>query len=393
MTKVLILANKIPYPSKDGSSIAMARLLESLLEFPDLDITYGAINTVKHRKHLDDFPKDIKSKITLKDFKEDTSPNVGSGFFNLLFTNKPYNATRFLVYSMREWLHTFDDSHFDVIIIEGAFMGYYLPIAKVKGKKVVIRTHNLEHIIWERTALNMGDSLRRLYLKIQSNRLKNFEEKITQIADVIWSISPVDAVWFKALNSNTYHVPVAVEPAEPLQEVAPMRCFHLGALDWKPNLIGLQWFLKEVWPKVLAVRPQAEFHIAGNNTPGHIKTNEAKNIFVHGRVPSAEAFVFSHGISVIPLLSGSGIRIKLLENGKMGIPIISTRIGAEGIYDDQYPLIPLSDFPADFAKKLVILLDDPKGALELGKSIRTDILSRFGFEKSIQMIKDAWPQL
>ena len=391
MKKVLILANKIPYPSKDGSSIAMARTLECILELPNIHVTYGAINTLKHRKHVDDFPHQIKSQIELKTFEEDTSPNTFTGLYNLLLTSKPYNATRFLVHSMREWLYSFDDGHFDVVIIEGAFMGYYLPLAKVKGKKVVLRTHNLEHIIWARTASNMNDPLRRFYLKIQSNRLHNFEERITQLSDAIWSISPVDAFWFKALNSNTYHVPVAVSPAEPLQEVVPMKCFHLGALDWKPNLIGLDWFLSQVWPRVLKSRPQAEFHIAGNNTPTRIKSDPSKNIFVHGRVPSAEAFASSHGISVIPLLSGSGIRIKLLENGRSGIPIISTRIGAEGVYDEHNPLIPLSDFPADFAKKLVNLLDDPAKSLQLGKDIRKDILERFGFEQAVEMMKEAWP--
>lgn len=391
MTKALILANKIPYPSKDGSSIAMARTLECVLQLPDVEVTYGAINTLKHRKHVDDFPKEIKRQIVLKTFEEDTSPNPRTGLINLLLTNKPYNATRFLVHSMQEWLYGFDDNYFDVIIIEGAFMGYYMPIAKVKGKKVVLRTHNLEHIIWERTALNVGDPLRRAYLKIQSNRLRNFEERITQLADSIWSISPVDAFWFKALNSNTHHVPVAVTPSEPLSEVVPLKCFHLGALDWKPNLIGLEWFIAKVWPKVLSARPNAEFHVAGNNTPDHIQSDPSKNIFVHGRVPSAAAFASSHGISVIPLLSGSGIRIKLLENGRMGIPVISTRIGAEGVYDEHNPLIPLSDFPADFAKKLIELLDDTEKALKLGQEVRTDILKRFGFERAVDMMKDAWP--
>jgi glycosyltransferase involved in cell wall biosynthesis len=75
----------------------------------------------------------------------------------------------------------------------------------------------------------------------------------------------------------------------------------------------------------------------------------------------------------------------------MGIPVISTRIGAEGVYDEHNPLIPLSDFPADFAKKLIELLDDTDKALQLGQDVRTDILERFGFERAVDMIKDAWP--
>ncbi|MEL0295861.1 MAG: hypothetical protein VW971_06795, partial [Cryomorphaceae bacterium] len=79
MRKVLILSNKVPYPAKDGSSIAMARLLENLIEMGDCSITYGAINTVKHRKKIEDFPKNVLEKIALKTFEANTSPTVFNG--------------------------------------------------------------------------------------------------------------------------------------------------------------------------------------------------------------------------------------------------------------------------------------------------------------------------
>ena len=85
MRKVLILSNKVPYPAKDGSSIAMARLLENLIEMGDCHITYGAINTIKHRKNIEDFPKNVLEKIALKTFEANTSPTVFNGFSNLLF--------------------------------------------------------------------------------------------------------------------------------------------------------------------------------------------------------------------------------------------------------------------------------------------------------------------
>ena len=113
MKKVLILANKIPYPSKDGSSIAMARMLESLLKIDGINITYGALNTVKHRKDITDFPKAILDKIIFASFEVDTSPNIISGVRNLLLSSRPYNAIRFFVKSMREWLLDFDDDSFD----------------------------------------------------------------------------------------------------------------------------------------------------------------------------------------------------------------------------------------------------------------------------------------
>lgn len=391
MNKVLVLSNKVPYPTKDGSSIAMARMLEVLLDLTGTSITYGALNTTKHWKHIDDFPSEIMDRISLHVFDVDTSPRISTGLSNLFLTNKPYNVTRFFVYSMRQWLETFDEGHFDVVIIEGAFMGYYVPTAKTIGKKVILRSHNLEHLIWQRTKENTLDPIKKTYYAIQARRLRKFEEKLARICDGIWSISPVDNFWFKALNSNSHFVPVSLKNAEPLEALSPNKCFHLGAMDWKPNKMGVEWFIQKVWPQVLKLNPLAEFHIAGNNMPTNFKTDAEKNIFIHGRVPSAEIFAKSHGIAVIPLLAGSGVRIKLLENGRWSIPMISTRIGAEGIYKDGNNEIVLADFPQDMAQKLVTMMANPIATLEMGKRANVDIMNRFGHLKAVEIVQSIWP--
>lgn len=392
MPKVLILSNKVPYPSKDGSSIAMARLLENLLAMGGNQITYGALNTVKHRKHLDDFPKGILQQIELKTFKEDTSPTPMNGLYNLLLTNKPFNTVRFYVHSMVNWLQSMEAGQFDVVVLEGAFMGDYIPLAKIVGKKVVLRSHNLEHVIWERSIENSSMALKKLYFSIQARRLRRFEQRLTRLVDSVWSISPVDAFWFKALNSQTHFVPVSIQPKSIDFEIAPKRCFFLGALDWLPNLEAIEWFLKDVWPRVIDLDPSIEFHLAGNNTPKHILNLKSHNLFVHGRVPSAEAFSKNHGISIIPLLSGSGVRIKLLENGAYGIPTISTRIGAEGVYDTINSKIPITDFPSELARRIVEYTTDSNKAKMISEQLHEDISRRFSAAKSIEAIRQAWPK-
>ena len=126
----------------------MAYLLENLLEMGNHDITYGALNTVKHRKHLDDFKGNFRSNCSQDLSRRYQSyPNERAIQF---FNNKPFNTIRFYVHSMVNWVQGFETDQFDVVILEGAFMGDYLPLAKIIGKKVVLRSHNLEHVIWER---------------------------------------------------------------------------------------------------------------------------------------------------------------------------------------------------------------------------------------------------
>lgn len=392
MPRVLILANKVPYPSKDGSSIAMARLLENFIELGNHHITYGALNTLKHRKNIDDFPDAINKHITLKTFEENTSPTPSNALMNLLFTKQPFHTIRFYVLSMQKWLEEFDNGHFDLVVLEGAFMGHYLPLAMLKGKKVVLRAHNLEHVIWERSSKNLTSPLKRYYLNIQTNRLKKFEQKLSMLVHSVWSISSIDMYWFKSFNVNTFFVPVSIKKQEMNVDIVPRRCFFLGALDWMPNLESLQWFLAEVWPLVNKLDSNIEFHVAGNNTPDNIMTIKAHNVHIHGKVPSAEVFSKNNGVSIIPLLSGSGVRIKLLENGSFGIPTISTTIGAEGIYEIQNSKIPLSDIPKELAKEIVALTTDSSKAAQIAQELYTDINKRFSAQNAMASIQQAWPK-
>lgn len=391
MPKVLILSNKVPYPSKDGSSIAMARLLENLLDIEDCSITYGALNTLKHRKSIDEFPKEIQNRIDLHSFKVNTSPTIFNGLHNLLLTKAPFNTIRFFVEPMKQWLEGYENESFDLTVIEGAFMGDYLSLAQEKSKKVVLRAHNLEHKIWERSFENTRSVLKKWYFKIQAKRLKIFETLLCKQVDAIWSISPVDSHWFEALNKHTSFIPVSIHAEDPNFSIAKNKCFFLGALDWHPNIESVEWFLKHVWPIITAANPEMEFHIAGNNTPKYLEQLQVRNVFVHGRVPNAKDFAEQHGISIIPLLSGSGVRIKLLENGSQGIPTVSTSVGAEGIYSKGSNIIPITDTPQEMAEVVLQLASDLDRTFSLAQAFHEDIKARFSPITSIQTIQQAWP--
>ncbi len=109
-------------------------------------------------------------------------------------------------------------------------------------------------------------------------------------------------------------------------------------------------------------------------------------VTVHGRVASAEEFTKNYGISVIPLLSGSGVRIKLLQNGCHGIPTVSTSIGAEGVYSGSDTILPLADDAESFAKQVVKLCTDTQKAYDVAKALHEDISRRFSSVNSIEAI-------
>jgi glycosyltransferase involved in cell wall biosynthesis len=385
--KVLILSNKLPYPSDDGSSIAMARLLEALA-MKELDLHYYAINTDKHFKNVEESVVH-QSNVTFEAFAWNTSPKPGTAFGNLA-TSLPYHVSRFYIPTLLKCLKAFDTNSFHTVILEGAFMGMYVSEAKRIGQQTILRAHNVEHEIWQRLAENEKNSLKRWYLKLQSRRLQRFESQLSQAVDQIWCISEKDQEWFKTLTPAAFFIPTAVLPKPGPSKIQPLRCHHLGALDWAPSIQGLQWFMTEIWPQVLNRVPQAEFHIAGNNPPKNFQFPKDQNIFFHGRVEDATVFTHDYGISIIPLLAGSGIRIKILENCAAAVPSISTAIGAEGIYTKDSTEAIIVESVAEFVEALVELVQQPERALALGQKAQEDILNRFGMQPTLQRIEKVW---
>ena len=385
--KVLILSNKLPYPSDDGSSIAMARLLEALA-MKELDLYYYAINTNKHFKNVEESVVH-QSNVTFEAFEWNTSPKPSTAFGNLA-TSLPYHVSRFYIPTLLKCLKAFDTNSFHTVILEGAFMGMYVSEAKRIGQQTILRAHNVEHVIWQRLAENEKNSLKRWYLKLQSRRLQRFEIQLSQAVDQIWCISEKDQEWFETLTPAAFFIPTAVLPKPGPSKIQPLRCHHLGALDWAPSIQGLQWFMTEIWPQVLKRVPQAEFHIAGNNPPKNFQFPEDQNIFFHGRVEDATVFTHHYGISVIPLLAGSGMRIKILENCAAAVPSISTSIGAEGIYTKDSTEAIIVESVAEFVEALVELVQQPERALALGQMAQEDILNRFGMQPTLQRIEKVW---
>lgn len=390
MDKVLILSNKIPYPAEDGSSIAMARLLEALIEQGNMDLWYFAINPDKHKKSPEVFTQQAPS-VHFTFFDANTSPSLLGALGNLI-EGSPYHVSRFYLPPVIKELSVFKDQFFHTIIIEGAFMGKYLTLAQQKAKRVILRAHNVEWVIWDRLAQNEPNTLKRVYLKLQSQRLQRFETHISQQVNAIWTISPKDSIWFKSLNPKVGFFPNTVLPQTAPSSIEPFKCHHLGALDWAPNVQGIQWFLAKVWPIVLKRMPQAEFHIAGNNPPDELDFTSYPNVFFHGRVEDANVFREANGISIVPLLAGSGMRIKILELAAQGIPMVSTSIGAEGIFEPSEENYFIQSDPERMAEVLATLMEHPHQSSELGRKTQRDILNRFGMGATLQALKILWEQ-
>ena len=146
--------------------------------------------------------------------------------------------------------------------------------------------------------------------------------------------------------------------------------FHLGALDWMPNQQAVEWFLESIWPFVIKKYPEAKFYLAGRNLPDWLSKLEIGGVTIVGEVPSAADFINNKEIMVVPLLSGSGMRIKIIEGLALGKCIISTSVGAEGIDYTNGENILIADSAKDFSDAIEMCINDPQLAAQIGKNAR-----------------------
>jgi len=367
--KILQFCKKTPIPPKDGESIAIHQL-SNAFNNNGCDLHVFSLLTPKHKKK--------KSNLYLKNVnysfqKIDTSISYFSMLTNLLFSKKSYIVKRFFDNNANNKLiKLLKEEEFDLIQIEGVFLAYYIPtIRKYSKAKIVLRAHNLEFKIWERFSENES-FFKKIYLKnILIPRLRNLEIKTAKDVDCIVPISSIDEKYFRNLNIHKpiKTLPAAYEAKKYVKELPQIFSVgFIGGLDWKPNSEGVKWFLKNVWREYVKIKDESIFNLAGRNFPRRYYDLKDTNLFIFGEIDNAQEFTLDNSVMIAPILSGSGMRIKIIEALALGRTVLSTTIGAEGINYENKKNIFIADTPNEWIKILIKLSEDEKILNSVGKA-------------------------
>ena len=388
--KILILSTKMPWPPKDGGAIATLNLAMGLAG-NGADITLLAMNTGKHYFPAGDIPGPIHDLLHIRSVDVDTRIRPLALVRNFLFSSYPYIAERFISETFRQELNKcLAAESFDVIQIEGPYLGVYLPRVKA-GPLRSLRAHNLEHRIWELRAREEKNPFKRLYFRSLSRRIRALEIRLTDRLDVLVPISETDAAGFREMEPD---LPLRVCPAgmdlekyPPAYSEGEIRLFYIGAMDWAPNQEGLDWFFRSVWPAVLSRWPEMVLHIAGRNFSWYFGSSLPPNVYPEGEIEDAVSFYRENNVMIVPLLSGSGIRIKILEAMAMGKVVISSTIGAAGLGVRDGEQLFIADTPEDYIRILETLQKQPRQMRETGHQARQFVMENFdNFVLSNRMI-------
>jgi len=380
--RLLQLTNKPPYPPNDGSSIAVYNMSCGLLN-SDVDVTLMCINTKKHFKGDEEVDAEFRKRSHYTSVYHDTDVTALGAFANL-FSSQSYFVSRFYFHAFEEKLISIlKEKKFDIIQLESIFLGNYISIIKKYSQaKITVRTHNTEHLIWERMIANESNFIKRKYLSLQTARLKNFEKKVLQSIDAIVPITEIDKNYFDSWGIHKkYHVsPTGIQlhqyQVNHTTEL-PDSVFHFGSMDWMPNEEAVLWFINNVWEKVLTKIPHAKFYVIGRGMSAKMLALNKPNVVIIGKIQNAEKVYHHYSVMVVPLLSGSGMRIKMIEGMAYAKPIVSTAIGAEGIAVTQNKNCLLADDATAFANAVIEILLDKEKRNALQKEARNFIEENF----------------
>ncbi len=375
---ILFICNKSPWPPHEGGPIAMNNLIEGSI-LADHNVKVLAINTNKYNVNLKDIPQHYKNKTGIELVYIDLSIKPIAAFLNL-FSGKSYHVDRFISDKFRNKLEQIlSEKSYDIVQIETLFMSPYIDtIREFSSASIVLRAHNIEHLIWKRVAENSKNPLKKAYLFHLAKTLEIYEKNILNSYDGIIPISAKDEEFFKHETNKpvaTISFGVNLDKLEYANTATSEHAlFHIGAMNWIPNQDGIRWFLEHVWPRVTSELPNIRLYLAGREMPEWLTNLKLKNVVVVGEVPDAFEFIKSKTISIAPLFSGSGIRIKIIESMALGKAVISTTIGAEGIsYTDNKNII-IADDAASYVTAIKKLFLDADLCNSIGAKARTLIV-------------------
>lgn len=362
--KILQLCLKPPLPAKDGGCIAMNNITQGLLAAGH-SVKILTIFTQKHDFDPDSLPKEYLEQTGIEGVYIDTTLNAVDAFANLM-TADSYNISRFFStdYDIK-LANVLRKEKFDIIHLESLFMTPYIGTIHRYGQRtpVVLRSHNLEYVIWEKIAQGTKSIIKRTYLNYLAKKLREYELRLLNEVGGIAAISEEDRKRFIAhgVTRKIVTIPFGLDLAQysqPAPKEPELALFHLGAMDWGPNLEGIQWFLSNIWPRIHERFPQLKLYLAGRNMDKNAFEGNHPNVEFIGEVDNAIEFIQSKAIMVVPLLSGGGIRVKIIEGLALGRAIVSTTLGAEGINCTHGKNILLADTTEQWVECIGKLMDE-----------------------------------
>jgi glycosyltransferase involved in cell wall biosynthesis len=372
--RILWLKTELLHPVDKGGKIRTYQMLRELKK--DHHVTYlclddgtaesGALEKAHEYAHeVITVPHSTSAKFTSRFYVE---------LIRNLRSDLPYALEKYLSPDLRERITSMAGSgDFDLLICD--FLAPAVNVPPNLPIKTLLFQHNVEAMIWQRHFEVAENPIKRAYFRFQWQRMRRYEGESCRRFDWVVAVSEEDAETMKRDYGleNISHVPTGVDTDyfeyDESRETSGHDIVFTGSMDWLPNEDGIQWFVSEIFPKVQKEIPGATLTVVGRNPSAALRalSTSSDSIAITGRVPDVRPFMTRASVYVVPIRIGGGTRLKIYEAMAMGLPVVSTTVGAEGLGVEDGADILLRDDPYALSDAIVKLLRDRALAGRLGK--------------------------
>lgn len=384
MMEILLLTQVLPYPPDSGPKVKTWNVLKYLAQHHRVTLaSFVRGDQSKEVRHLEAC---CRGGVYTVPMRRGILRDIG--YMGLSFlTRQPFLMARDDRAAMRRLVDRLAaETRFDIAHADQLNMAQYA--ARVSGAKKILDAHNALWVLYRRLWQTMGPGPKKWLLGRDWRLLKQYEGRICRQFDGVLAVSNEDkAALEEAMlaaghsagpsrpNGHITVIPIAIDT----DEVMPVNrhpqaghILHIGTMYWPPNIDGILWFIREVYPNIRAKRPAVIFDVVGARPPQSIVEmgSNGTGINVTGYVNDPTPYLQQAGVMIVPLRAGGGMRVKILNALAQGLPIVSTSLGCEGIAVTHGRDILIADTPADFAAAVLDVLENPALAGRLGQNGR-----------------------
>jgi glycosyltransferase involved in cell wall biosynthesis len=313
-----------------------------------------------------------------------------------LFSSTPFLIQRDQLASMQQKVEQITgDRSFDALHADQLWMAPYVMRCPNPTLKVLDQ-HNAVFMVARRMAEHHHNPVTKALLNREASKLENFEHFTCEHFDrVVW-VTEEDRRRIGS-NDNGHRsrntvIPIATDPSTqmPVKRPQPFRVTFLGGMHWPPNSEGILWFADTVWPRVTRVVPSAVLTLIGKGAPRRLLRQYcATRLDVPGYVPDLKQYLSETAVFVVPIRSGAGMRVKILDAWCWGLPVVSTSLGAEGIQATDGENLLIADDAESFADRVTRVLQDGSVARRLSENGRSAVEMFYDWRK----VYKAWDQI
>lgn len=400
--QILWLKSDYIDPPDTGGKIRTYNLIRELQKF--CPVTYVSLKSTSNPPPLAANTPWATNIVTFPQVEEN---KTGLGFYSRIFARmfsaEPYIVQKYRSGDIRRYQQLFESSngngkqHSVPVVLLCDFLEMAGNVDWSTSWPKILFLHNVESIIWRRYYENENNRLKKRYFHFEYKRLRRYEQQICGKFDLILAVSQYDKDFLQQeLNIKSpievVETGVDVEYFAPLRHVMPEngRLLFLGSLDWMPNIDGILWFVTNIYPQVKARHPHVSLDIVGRRPVESVLSlaNTDTSIRVCGDVKDVRPYIAAADLFIVPLRIGSGTRLKIFEAMAMAKPVVSTRIGAEGLPVQNDVHLALADSPQDFAHQLTALLDSPDKKNQLASQGYSLVTTRYSWTNISEHLYD-----